>query len=238
VPRVLKSYKMALHDTVSDARIAAVRFIAAAWRHDSSGFSDSLRNAVRALPIPADPLVREATGDASIFTSWKLAPPPAARPLSWYEQRVRDLVVPALGGALPRAEIVSERGPIVIELYARDAPLTVDNFLTLARRGYYTGVRFHRVVPNFVAQDGDRRGDGNGGPSYTIRDELNRRRYDRGAVGMALSGPDTGGSQYFITLSPQPHLDGSYTVFGHVVSGYEALDALVQGDSIATIRVR
>jgi cyclophilin family peptidyl-prolyl cis-trans isomerase len=114
----------------------------------------------------------------------------------------------------------------------------VDNFMRLARAGFYNGLRFHRVVPNFVAQDGDPRGDGNGGPGYTIRDELNRRRYGRGAVGMALSGPDTGGSQYFITHSPQPHLDGHYTVFGRVVAGWGALDALVQGDRVEGITIR
>jgi cyclophilin family peptidyl-prolyl cis-trans isomerase len=125
-----------------------------------------------------------------------------------------------------------------LELFALDAPLTVDNFLTLARHGYYAHLVFHRVVPNFVVQDGDARGDGNGGPAYTIRDELNRRRYDRGVVGMALSGPDTGGSQYFITLSPQPHLDGGYTVFGRVIAGFGALDAIVQGDSLTAIVAR
>jgi cyclophilin family peptidyl-prolyl cis-trans isomerase len=93
------------------------------------------------------------------------------------------------------------------------------------------------VVPGFVAQDGDPRGDGNGGPGYAIRDELNRRRYARGAVGMALSGPDTGGSQYFLTLSPQPHLDGHYTVFARVVGGLEVMDALVQGDRIIEVEV-
>ena len=129
-------------------------------------------------------------------------------------------------------------GTIVVELFAADAPLTVDNFITLAQNGFYNRLAFHRVVPNFVAQDGDPRGDGNGGPPYTIRDELNRRRYDRGAVGMALDGPDTGGSQYFLTLSPQPHLDGGYTVFGHVVDGFTAMDAVVQGDRIITIMRR
>jgi cyclophilin family peptidyl-prolyl cis-trans isomerase len=92
-------------------------------------------------------------------------------------------------------------------------------------------------VPNFVAQDGDPRGDGNGGPGYAIRDELNTRRYRRGAVGMALSGPDTGGSQYFLTLSPQPHLDARYTIFARVVDGWDAMDRLVQGDAIANIVV-
>ena len=119
-----------------------------------------------------------------------------------------------------------------------DAPVTVRNFMNLAKSGYYRGTGFHRVVPNFVAQDGDPRGDGNGGPGYAIRDEMNPRRYERGALGMALSGPDTGGSQYFITHSPQPHLDGHYTVFGRVLSGYGALDAIVQGDRILSVTVR
>ena len=95
-----------------------------------------------------------------------------------------------------------------------DAPLTVDNFIKLARSGYFNGVLVHRVVPNFVMQDGDPRGDGNGGPGWSIRCEINMVPYDRGAVGMALSGKDTGGSQWFVTHSPQPHLDGGYTVFG------------------------
>jgi cyclophilin family peptidyl-prolyl cis-trans isomerase len=129
------------------------------------------------------------------------------------------------------------RGDLTLALHASDAPLTVRNFLDLVERGYYAGTRFHRVVPGFVAQDGDPRGDGNGGPGYAIRDEQNRRRYARGAVGMALSGPNTGGSQYFVTLTRQPHLDGHYTVFGRLVAGAESLDGLVQGDSILDVRV-
>jgi cyclophilin family peptidyl-prolyl cis-trans isomerase len=120
-------------------------------------------------------------------------------------------------------------------LFGADAPITVDNFLRLARSGYYRNTHFHRVVPNFVIQDGDPRDDGSGGPGYAIRDEMNPRRYDRGALGMALSGPDTGGSQYFITHSPQPHLDGHYTVFGRVVRGFSALDSIVQGDPILAV---
>ncbi|MBX6333385.1 MAG: peptidylprolyl isomerase [Gemmatimonadaceae bacterium] len=156
-------------------------------------------------------------------------------PLAWYEERVRTLVLPALAGHLPHAELRTVRGPIDVELFALDAPLTVDNFLALARGGHYAHLAFHRVVPNFVVQDGDARGDGNGGPAATIRDELSRRGYERGTLGMALAAPDGGGSQYFITLSPQPHLDGHYTAFGRVVSGWAALDAIVQGDSIAAI---
>jgi len=239
VPRVLLSLQLAARDSVPDARIAVAHFLASAWRHDSAAFSDSLVSAIHALPVPADPLVREAAGDVSLLSAWRAARPVAApHPLAWYADRVRTLVLPALAGTMPHVTVATVRGAIELELYAADAPLTVDNFLTLASSGYYSGIAFHRVVPDFVAQDGDHRGDGNGAPSWTIRDELNRRPYDRGAVGMALNGPNTGGSQYFITLSPQPHLDGGYTVFGHVVSGYAALDALVQGDSLRGITVR
>lgn len=238
VPAVLRSYHLALqHDTVNDAEVAAIRYIVHAWRHDSLSFSDSLRAAIAALPAPTDPAVRAAAGQTSLFSSWPAATR-AERPLAWYVERVRSLVVPALAGHEPHVAIVTDRGTMQLELYAADAPLTVDNFLSLVRAEYYDNVHFHRVVPDFVVQDGDRRGDGTGGPAYSIRDELNRRRYDRGAVGMALAGPDTGGSQYFITLSAQPHLDGGYTVFGHVTSGYDVLDAIVQGDRIAAIRLQ
>ena len=119
----------------------------------------------------------------------------------------------------------TDRGTIQIELAVLDAPLTVENFITLARKGFFNGLSVHRVVPDFVVQDGDPRGDGEGGPGYTIRDELNERPYLRGTVGMALDPwPDTGGSQYFITHSPQPHLDAKYTVFGRVIAGMDVVD--------------
>jgi cyclophilin family peptidyl-prolyl cis-trans isomerase/HEAT repeat protein len=133
--------------------------------------------------------------------------------------------------------IDTDRGTIQIELAMLDAPLTVENFVTLARNGYFNGVSIHRVVPNFVIQDGDPRGDGEGGPGYTIRDELNERPYLRGTVGMALDWADTGGSQFFITHSPQPHLDAKYTVFGRVVSGMDVVDRIQQGDVIRRVRV-
>ena len=158
------------------------------------------------------------------------------RDLSWYVEVVRSIVVPALDGRSARATFDTERGPIVVEFFGAEAPLTVRNFLDLARGGTFRGTRFHRVVPNFVVQDGDPRGDGTGGPGYSIRDELNPHRYDRGVLGMALSGPDTGGSQWFITHSPQPHLDGGYTVFGRVVSGFGVLDRIVQGDELRDVR--
>jgi peptidyl-prolyl cis-trans isomerase B (cyclophilin B) len=133
--------------------------------------------------------------------------------------------------------IETGRGEIVLELAAAAAPLTVHNFLALIERGYYAGTRWHRVVPNFVIQDGDPRGDGNGEPGYTIRDEINELRYVRGTLGMAHAGPDTGGAQFFITHSAQPHLDGLHTIFGRVVAGLDVVDRIVQEDSNLSLRV-
>jgi len=148
-------------------------------------------------------------------------------------------------GKQVRAAVITTKGSFTIELLPEDAPLTVDNFVQLAKRNYFNGLTVHRVVPNFVIQDGDPRGDGNGGPGYQIRCEINEGPYERGAVGMALSGKDTGGSQWFVTHSPQPHLDGGYTVFGNVVSGMETVDNVARGDVIRkiviterTVRVR
>jgi cyclophilin family peptidyl-prolyl cis-trans isomerase len=137
----------------------------------------------------------------------------------------------------PQAYLDTRKGTIQIELAVLDAPVTAHNFITLARRGFFNGLRIHRVVPDFVVQDGDPRGDGEGGPGYSIRDELSDLPYLRGTVGMALGGKDTGGSQYFLTISPQPHLDGGYTVFGRVVKGLEVMDAIQQWDTIDRVRV-
>jgi len=235
--RIVTVYRRSVADSVNDARVAAVEFLAAAWRNDSISFSDSLRRAISALPQPPDREVTGAARGASVFASWK-ADPIAARPIEWYEDIVRRLVVPAMNGTQPSVQLVTERGTITLALAPLEAPLTVHNFLSLTTAGFYRNTRFHRVVPNFVAQDGDPRGDGSGGPGYAIRDELNRLRYDRGALGMALSGPDTGGSQYFITHSAQPHLDGGYTVFGRVLTGFSVLDALVEGDRLTEARIR
>src|SRR5690606_35619052 len=140
-------------------------------------------------------------------------------------------------GARPRVRVHTANGSFTIELLPAAAPLTVHKFLALARRGFFDGARWHRVVPNFVLQGGDPRGDGEGGPCFAIRDEINRIRYLRGTLGMALSGPDTGGRQFFIAHSPQPHVDGRYTAFGCVVAGSEVADAVVQDDPIVSIEV-
>jgi cyclophilin family peptidyl-prolyl cis-trans isomerase len=138
-------------------------------------------------------------------------------------------------GKSVRAIVTTAKGSFTIELLPSDATLNVDNFVQLAKRGYFRGITIHRVVPNFVIQDGDPRGDGNGGPGYQIRCEINEVPYERAAVGMALSGKDTGGSQWFVNHSPQPHLDGGYTVFGRVVAGMEVVDKTVRGDVIRSI---
>jgi cyclophilin family peptidyl-prolyl cis-trans isomerase/HEAT repeat protein len=132
-------------------------------------------------------------------------------------------------------EIRTRRGTVTVRLACPLAPLTCLNFLNLAGQGFFDGLSFHRVVPDFVVQGGDPKGDGTGGPGYSIRDEINRLRYGRGVVGMALAGADTGGSQFFITLSPQPHLDGGYTAFGEVIAGAEVLDRIQLGDRIEKV---
>jgi cyclophilin family peptidyl-prolyl cis-trans isomerase len=165
-----------------------------------------------------------------------MAPIATGRTLADYRAVARRYLLPARHGTPgPRVTIETERGPVVVELLPGEAPLTVTAFLSLVDRRYFDGSTWHRVVPNFVVQDGDPRGDGWGGPGFALRDEVNSMRYETGTVGMALSGPDTGGSQFFITHSRQPHLDGTYTVFGRVVSGLVALDAIGQGDRIGSI---
>jgi cyclophilin family peptidyl-prolyl cis-trans isomerase/HEAT repeat protein len=137
----------------------------------------------------------------------------------------------------PRAVIHTRRGRIEILLDVVETPLTTQSFLDLARRGFYDGLGFHRVEPNFVVQGGCPRGDGNGGPGYALRCEIGQRPYGRGSVGMALSGKDTGGSQFFITHSAQPHLDGNYTLFGRVTAGMEVVDQIRPGDVIDHVEI-
>ena len=235
VPVALDGYERAIRDTSSDAREAALMVIAAAWRRDSSGFADSLQARLQRLAAPADPLMRARVVSVTPLAHWATAVSAEMPPLSEYERIVRTIVAPALAGRPPFLVIATARGPIRIVLDGVRAPMTADHLSRLARAGYFRNLRFHRVVPAFVAQGGDPRGDGSGGPGYAIRDELNRNAYVRGAVGMALSGPDTGGSQFFLTLAPQPHLNGHYTVFGRVIAGLAAMDALTQGDAMLNI---
>jgi len=138
-----------------------------------------------------------------------------------------------------KAVIETERGSIEIELYPQHAPRTVNNFVFLARDGFYDGVVFHRVIADFMIQGGDPTGSGRGGPGYRFEDEFegNPLRHERGVISMANAGPGTNGSQFFITHGPQPHLDGRHTVFGKVSKGQDVVDAIRQGDSMIKVTV-
>ena len=133
---------------------------------------------------------------------------------------------------------LENKGEIRIEFYPEDAPKTVENFVTLATKGFYNGLTFHRVVADFVVQGGCPKGDGTGGPGYTIKAEFNKLKHVRGSVAMARSQhPDSAGCQFYITYGATPHLDGSYTVFGRVVSGMEHVDRIKQGDRMKSVAI-
>jgi peptidyl-prolyl cis-trans isomerase B (cyclophilin B) len=138
-----------------------------------------------------------------------------------------------------RATMETNRGTIELELYPEHAPKTVNNFVFLAQEGFYDGIAFHRVIDNFMIQGGDPTGTGRGGPGYKFEDELrgNPLKHESGVISMANAGPNTNGSQFFITHSPQPHLDGRHTVFGKVTSGKDVVDSIEQGDTIKSVTV-
>jgi len=139
----------------------------------------------------------------------------------------------------PTAVITLEKGgEIRMEFFPHDAPKTVENFVTLVKKGFYDGLTFHRVVADFVVQGGDPKGNGSGGPGYNIKAEFNKQKHLRGTVAMARSqDPDSAGSQFYICYGATPHLDGNYTVFGKVVSGMEHVDRIKQGDRMTTVAI-
>jgi peptidyl-prolyl cis-trans isomerase B (cyclophilin B) len=138
------------------------------------------------------------------------------------------------------AVIETDKGSIELQLFPENAPKTVNNFVFLAREGFYDGVSFHRVLPNFVIQGGDPTGTGAGGPGYKFEDETynNPLKHETGVISMANAGANTNGSQFFITHSPQPHLNGKHTVFGKVVKGMDVVNAIRQGDKMNTVTIR
>src|SRR6476620_5820720 len=136
------------------------------------------------------------------------------------------------------ATFAPDRGPIRAELFQEKAPLTVANFVNLAKRGFYDGLKFHRVIPDFMIQGGCPQGTGTGGPGYKFEDEANNGvRHDRGVLSMANAGPNTNGSQFFITHVATPWLDGKHTVFGKVVDGMDVVDKVAQGDVIQSVKI-
>ena len=139
---------------------------------------------------------------------------------------------------LPQVTMQTSKGNLVLELAEDDAPNTVANFISLAEKGFYDGLTFHRVIPNFMIQGGCPLGTGAGGPGYVIADEFSPRlRHTRGVISMANAGPNTGGSQFFITHVPCPHLDGKHAVFGRITSGMDVVDSIRKGDRILKVTV-
>ena len=223
------AYRASQDPALADARQAALEGLAA---YGAAAALETVKAALAdpdwSLRLRAAALLRKLEPTASV---------PAIRPVPGtpvVRYDAPELVAPTVS---PHAFIETAKGTIEIELTVLDAPQTVQNFIALARRNYFNGLQVHRVVPHFVVQDGDPRGDGSGGPGYSIRDELNDRPFVRGTVGMALSGPDTGGSQYFIAHAPSPHLDAKYTVFGFVVNGMDVVDRIQQLDVIERVRI-
>jgi cyclophilin family peptidyl-prolyl cis-trans isomerase/HEAT repeat protein len=216
----------AVADRENDARIAAIRGLAAI---DYPGREATLRGFLG----DKDPMVRRAAADLIEEQLKRNRPQYTPLPVS------ADYTAIATWARQPHtATIHMTRGVIDLILLPQDAPRTAWNFAQLAQAKYFDNSTFMRVVPNFVIQGGDPRNDQNGGPGYSIRDEINQQKYTRGAVGMALSGPDTGGSQFFITHSPQPHLDGGYTIFARVTSGMNSvIDQTERGDRVETITI-
>ena len=221
---------VAMRDQMNDAALAVLEALA---RQKTAAANEAIRTALESpdylLRLRAATLLQNNQGPVSeserIQTvAVRYRPDDYRRALARVGRRVT-------------AVVSTDKGAFTMELLPDDAPLNVDNFVELARRKFFDRVAFHRVVPNFVIQGGDPRGDGNGGPGYQIRCEINEVPYERGAVGMALSGKDTGGSQWFVTHSPQPHLDGGYTVFGRVVAGMDVVDRIVRGDRIHAVTI-
>lgn len=216
------------------------------WRYRVAALGNAERGAPMDSTVPrllendSDHRVRrEARARLGIRESAAPAGPrptaPVARPLSDYEVLVQRYWKRRES---PRALVETEQGTITIELFLNEAPLVVEAFTRLAQTGKYRNTTFHRVVPNFVVQDGDiANGDGAPEPPFTLRESWTRRRHGRGCVGLATAGPDTGGSQFYFCHSTQPHLDGGYTVFGRVVEGFEVMDRLVQGDRMLQVRI-
>ncbi len=223
------AYEKAKGDAAIDARAAALEALAA-YGPGAAGpaLRDALSDRDWAVRRKAIELLQKADPQADV----RLARPGPVAPRESYADA--DLLAPRYS---PIAYIDTEWGTIQVELDVIDAPLTARAFVALARKGFFNGLTFHRVVPSFVVQGGDPRGDGEGGPYFTLRDEPSEVPYLRGTVGMALSWADTGGSQFFITHGPQPHLDGRYAVFGRVVAGMEAVDKVRRGDTILRVRI-
>jgi cyclophilin family peptidyl-prolyl cis-trans isomerase/HEAT repeat protein len=239
---LIAAYRRSGRDSFPDAALASLGAMQAIAATSAEARGRVMQEFGSSAPRSDDYVVRRWAEEnwPELAGRWGPATPIATgRSAQDYRDLVQQFVVAPDSIARPRVIIeVDQRGLIEVELLGPEAPMTVANFIRLVQRRFFDGNRFHRVVPNFVVQDGDPRGDGFGSPGGAIRDEINRHRYDRQMLGMALSGPDTGSSQWFINLGPQPHLDGIYTVFGKVEAGSAYVARITQGDLIRTIRMK
>jgi cyclophilin family peptidyl-prolyl cis-trans isomerase/HEAT repeat protein len=230
-PALVDAFHRGERDTTYAPRAAALKALVAYGAAQAVPLlEEAFKDKDWAVRVYAASLVRQLDPAADVGD--RIRPAPTYKEPAFYD--TERFLQPSVS---PQAYIDTDRGTIQLELAVLEAPLTVENFVTLARKGFYDGMPIHRVVSNFVIQGGDPRGDGEGGPGYTIRDELSQLPFLRGTVGMALDWPDTGGSQFFITHSPQPHLDARYSVFGRVISGIEVVDKIQIGDVIRRVRV-
>jgi cyclophilin family peptidyl-prolyl cis-trans isomerase/HEAT repeat protein len=232
------AYRNALPEPDPDVRLALVAAFAAQKDPASRSLLEQAAKSdpSRLVRVRAIFALRAAGGASPTLPD--PGPEDVRRPFADYRLAMGPYeATPGLDLYSPRAVLHTRRGRIEILLDVVETPLTTLSFMDLARRGFYDGLTFHRVEPNFVVQGGCPRGDGNGGPGYAIRCEIGQRPFGRGAVGMALSGKDTGGSQFFITHSAQPHLDGGYTLFGRVTGGMDVVDQIRPGDVIEHVEI-
>ena len=217
-------------DATPGARAAALQALA---KYPLAQSQATLTRALGDREWPVRLLAARLLQQAGVADAVPVRPAPVRQDAMFFESD--RLLRPAY---TPHAYIQTRLGTIHLELNVIDAPVTSLTFIDLARAGFFNGLKVHRLIPNFVIQAGDPRGDGEGGPGYAIRDELSPLPFVRGTLGMALDGRDTGGSQFFIILSPHPHLDAQYTVFGRVIEGWELLDQVQMWDVIDRVLIR
>ena len=230
VARLQAAYARGDSDATPTARLAALEALA---RYKAPTVVDTLTRALNDREWPVRLRAAALLKSRGATSAAPVRPAPLRQDPAFFESD--RLLHPAYS---PQAYLETTAGTVQIELDVIDAPLTTFAFVELARAGFFNGLKVDRLIPNFSIQAGDPRGDGEGGPGYTIRDELSPRPFIRGTVGMVLGSPETAGSRFFITLSPQPHLDARYTAFGRVVAGLDVLDRIALWDVIQRITVQ